>query len=153
LWRSLPREARLEASQAFWEEPPQEALGGALAAIIKARHLRPQVARSLPQAAKSEALATVLDPGEPIAAALIVGLHLRKRRDLLVAFLDATKIPHENGLIQDDLAGGPVAIETLREGLTALRDFAPSQVAVYLNVLWLQDPERWSLLPEVASDL
>ena len=146
----MPREVRLEASEAFWEEPPTEALGGALAAIVKTRHMRPQAVRALSESAKKDALATILDPGEPIAAALLVGLHLRRRRELLVAFLDATRIPHENGLIKEEGPGSLVPAETIRAGLEALKAFPAAQVGVYLNVLWLQDPERWGLLPDVS---
>jgi hypothetical protein len=48
LWKRLSREERLAAAARFFEQPGQEVLGSALGAIIKARHLRPQVARSLP---------------------------------------------------------------------------------------------------------
>jgi hypothetical protein len=144
---------RVEASQAFWEEPPTEALGGALVAIVKARHVRPQVVRSMSATAKTEALATILDPGEPVTAALLVGLHLRRRRELLVAFLDAVHIPHENGLIQEEESGEPVPEEALKGGIKALEGFPAGQAGVYLNVLWLQDPDRWGRLPDLAAAL
>lgn len=151
LWRHLPRPERLEASAAFWKEPPQEALAEALAGIVKTRRLRPQVARSLSEAAKAEALATILDPGEAVAAALIVALHLKSRRPLLVAFLNAVGIPNENGLIQDAEPTDPPSEEKVRAGLEALKDFPPEHVALYLNVLLMQDPDRWGMLPRLVG--
>jgi hypothetical protein len=153
LWRHLSREERLEGARAFWAEPPEEALGAALGAIVKTRHLRPQVARSLPDATKVDALATILDPGEIVASATLVALHLGKRRDLLVAFLDGVGIPHEKGLIGDTEVAGALPEDKIRGGLQALKAFPPSQVALYLNVLWLQDPERWARLPQVVEGL
>jgi hypothetical protein len=153
VWRQLPLEDRLEASEAFWAEPPNEALGGALVAIVRARHIRPQAARALTDVAKKEALATILDPGEPVAASLLVALHLRKRRDLLVAFLDAVQISHENGLIQETEPSEPASIERVRAGIAALKAFPAHKAGVYLNVLWLQDPEKWSMLPGLAETL
>ncbi|HWX24715.1 MAG TPA: hypothetical protein VN083_06705 [Vicinamibacteria bacterium] len=153
IWRHLTREERLEAATAFWAEPSGEVLGAALALIVKTRHVRPQVARSLPDPAKVQVLATALDPGESLAAALLVALHLAKRRTLLVSFLDGVGIPHENGLIQDNDPAGPLPEERVRAGIEALKAFPPEQVFLYLNVLWLQDPERWEGLPRFAAAL
>ena len=47
LWKRLSREERLAAATHFFEKPSAELLGSAEAAIIKARRLRPQVARGL----------------------------------------------------------------------------------------------------------
>jgi hypothetical protein len=151
LWKRLSREDRAEAAAAFWKEPPQEALGLALGAIVRSRKLRPQVARSLSDEERSRALASVLDPGEPLAASLLVALHLGARRPLLVAFLDALGLPHDNGILteQADQAPPPGA-DAVGRATAALSAFPKSQVEVYYNTLWLQDPERWAAL-EAAS--
>ncbi|HEY7515002.1 MAG TPA: hypothetical protein VIC87_11015, partial [Vicinamibacteria bacterium] len=98
LWKRLSREDRMAAASAFWEEPPQEMVGVALGAIATARRMRPQAARALTEAARAQALATILDPGELLAASLLVSLHLGSRRALLAAFLDALGLPHETGV-------------------------------------------------------
>ena len=109
LWKNLPPEERLAAASAFFAEPPTELAGVALGALVKARHLRPQAARALPPEAQSRILATVLDPGEPLAQGLLVSLHLGERRRLLGAFLDALGLPHEDGVLKDEAdAVGPV---------------------------------------------
>ena len=74
----------------------------ALAAVVKARHMRPQVARALPPEEQARALASVLDVGEPVASSLLVALHLGERRPMLATFLDAAGLPHENGLLKDE---------------------------------------------------
>ena len=91
LWKRLTREERLAAARGFFREPPPELMGSALAAIIKARHLRPQVARSMPPEEQARALASLLEPGETVAAGLLVALHLGERRALLATFLDALR--------------------------------------------------------------
>jgi hypothetical protein len=153
LWRRLPREDRLEASEAFWMEPPTEALGAALVAIVKARRMRPQAARALSDAAKKEALASILDPGDVVVGSLLVALHLKKRREILVAFLDAAKVPHENGLIDEKDTGDPIPDERVKAAVAALKGFPKGQSELYLNILWLQDPGRWGKLPELAETL
>jgi hypothetical protein len=146
LWKRLTREERLTAASAFWHEPPQEVAGSALAAIVKARHLRPQVARALDEEEKARSLASVLDPGETVASALLVALHLGERRPILAAFLDAAGLPHENGVLKEE-DSTPLSEDAARAGVRALLASYPrAHVETYLNTLWLQDPERWEPL-------
>jgi hypothetical protein len=146
LWKRLTPPERLAAANAFWREPPQEAYGSALGVLVKARHLRPQAARALAPEAQARILATVLDPGEPVAAALLVGLHLSDRRALLTTFLDAVGWPHENGLLKEEAdALGPLTEDKARTGVKVLAaTFPAGEILTYLNALWLQDPERWA---------
>jgi hypothetical protein len=144
VWKRLEREERVAAATRFFEEPAQEVLGSALGAIIKARHLRPQVARSMPPEEQARALASVLDPGEPVAASLLVALHLGGRRDMLATFLDAMGLPHEQGILKDEADATSLDEQRLRAGLDALEArFGAHEIRTYLNTLWLQDPERW----------
>lgn len=150
LWKRLTREERLAAASAFWRETPEEVAGTALAAIVRARHLRPQVARALDEGEKARSLASVLDPGETVASALLVALHLGERRPMLAAFLDAAGLPHEDGVLNEE-DSNPLSEEAARAGVRALAASYPrSDIETYLNTLWLQDPDRWQAL--AASD-
>ncbi len=125
---------------------------GALAAIVGARHVRPQVARGWPLEERARSLAQVLDLGEPLAATLLVSLHVGERREMMVAFLDAAGIPHEDGMLKDEETA-PLSPETARQAMAAVSArWPPEQVDLYLNTLWLQNPERWSALPEAVSE-
>jgi transposase-like protein len=153
LWKRLTPQERLEAGLQFWKEPPSEAAGSALGAIVQARRMRPQAARSLPEEQKARALAQVLDPGETVAAALVVALHLGSRRTMLAAFLDALSIPHDDGILKEEAVSLPPASE--EQARAAVRGlaarFPTHEVEVYLNALWLQDPERWGVLEDCAE--
>jgi hypothetical protein len=150
LWKSLTPEERQRAAAAFFAEPPAELAGSALAALVKARHLRPQAARALAHDAQARILATVLDPGEPLAQGLLVALHLAERRPLLRAFLDGLRLPHEDGILKEEAdAGPPVSEADAKAALEALGGFPDDQVRTYLNTLWLQDSERWHALASV----
>jgi len=154
IWKRLTREERLAAARRFFEEPADEALVGVDLAIVKARRMRPQAARALPAEEKARAVASVLEPGEVVASALLVALHVGERRPLLAAFLDRLGLPHDDGILkEEDVAPvRPISEETARRGVAALADAFPlPQVLAYLNVLWLQDPERWAVL-EHAPD-
>lgn len=151
LWKHLSRADRLAAATCFWREPPQEMLGAALAAIVKARRMRPQAARALSDEVRSPALAGILDPGEALAAALLVALHLGERRPLLTAFLDALGLPHEDGILKEEAdALPPPTPEAVSSALAALGTFGRPEVEAYMNTLWLQDPTRWAALERVA---
>jgi hypothetical protein len=147
LWKRLSREDRLLAAQRFFAEPPQETFGSAVAVLVKARHMRPQVARSLPPEEQARALASVLDVGEPVAASLLVSLHLGARRPLLAVFLDAAGLPHEEGLLKEEADSVPFTEENAKAGVRALAErFPRPEIETYLNTLWLQDPDRWGPL-------
>jgi hypothetical protein len=152
LWKRLPREERLAAATAFWAEPPAESVGAALGAIVQARHLRPQVARSMPPAEQARILASIGDLGEPLAASLLVTLHLGQRRPLLGTFLDALGLAHEDGILKDEGDMPPVAADALRKGIEAMRaSHSPQEIRTYLNTLWLQDPDRWKELADLPD--
>ena len=147
LWKHLPHDERLLAATAFFAEPPPELTGTALGVLATARHMRPQAARSLPPDAQARILATVLDPGEPLAQGLLVSLHLGHRRPLLSAFLDALGLPHENGVLKEEgEATAPVAAEKVKAAVATLAAFPAAEVRTYMNTLWLQDAERWAVL-------
>ena len=150
LWKSLPPADRLLAASAFFRDPSPELVGSALSAVVKARRLRPQAARTLPPDAQARILATVLDPGESLAQGLLVDLHLAERRPLLGAFLDALALSHEDGILtEEEESAEPLSTEAAREAVSALGSFPRDQVETYLNTLWLQDEERWGALSEV----
>ncbi len=152
LWKRLGREDRMAAARHFFAQPPPELFGSAVAALVKARHLRPQVARSLPAEEQARALAAVSDVGESLAGGLVVALHLGERREILKTFLDAAGLPHEDGLLKEDDDGALLTEAQGRAGVAALlRAFPREQVDVYLNALWLQDPERWQILERSAE--
>ena len=147
LWKSLSPDERRAAAGHFFRETPRELMSSAIAALAKARKMRPQAARSLTADAQTRILASVLDPGEPLAQGLLVSLHLAGRRPLLAAFLDALSIPHEDGVMTEEADSTPPPTpEQARQAVAALAAFPRAQVLTYLNTLLLQDPERWKAL-------
>jgi len=128
IWKKLPREDKKLAAAAFLEDPPPELLAGALSAVIRARKLRPQVARAMSDPALADALSTVPDPGEPVVSSLLIALHLGSRRPLLVAFL-----AHQSSLMLDAIG------RTLETGLptSSVMGTGKEQILRYV------EPFRW----------
>jgi hypothetical protein len=149
IWKRLNPADRLAAATHLFAEPAPEAVAGAFGAIVRARRMRPQAVRAMSPEAQARAVAAILDPGEPLASSLLVALHLGERRPLLRAFLDAMRLPHEDGILKEEAEEHPApAAEALRAALQVLAGFPRDHVAVYLNTLFLQDPERWAALAE-----
>jgi hypothetical protein len=147
LWKRLPPPDRLAAATHFWKEPPQMAAASALGVLVKTRHLRPQAARALPPDQQARMLAAVADPGETVASFLLVALHLGERRSLLKAFLDALKLPHEDGVLKEEADNVEITDESVTAAVRSMAEqFPREQVEIYLNTLWLQDPDRWGIL-------
>jgi len=154
LWRALSREARLEAAHSFWERPTEEAAVAAAQEIVKILRVRPQAFHKVPLDQRIRAVAGLAAPPDSLAEALLISLHVDARRDLLVAFLDALAIPHEEGMIGDEDEFAPPTADAVRAALPGLLErFPADHIAVYWNALWLQDGERWAALAEVVDDL
>jgi hypothetical protein len=152
LWKRLSAADRQAAAHHLFAEPSPEAVAGAFGAIARTRRMRPQAVRAMAPEAQARATASILEPGEALAASLLVALHLGERRPLLQAFLDAMMLPHEDGILKDEADAKPApTVEGLRSGMQALVSFPKDHVTTYLNTLYLQDPERWSALAEVEA--
>jgi hypothetical protein len=155
LWRSLEREDRLAAARAFWEHPTEEAAVAAAREVVQILHARPQAFHKIPIEQRVRAVAGLAHPPDALADALLLSLHVGDRRELLSDFLDAAGIPHEEGMIPDDVELPDLDEATARQALETLRTkgYAPAMVRLYWNALWLQDPERWQALETVAGEL
>lgn len=161
IWKDLTAEERLAAAQEVVEDTSPLMRNTVAAVVAQARNMRPQSAARLPKDSLARIVATVRDPGEMLAASLLVALHLGGRRPLLAKFLDAAGLPHENGVLADD-APTTVAADGLDRALRAIADEPRDRVRCYLNTILLQDPERWGgiatrppsqILSGVASEL
>jgi hypothetical protein len=154
LWRALSREARLAAARGFWERPTEEAAVAAAQEIVKILRVRPQAFHKVPLEQRVRAVAGLAAPPDALAEALLISLHVDARQPLLVAFLDAIGVAHEEGLIDDEEDFEAPGADAVRAALPALlASFPAEQIRVYWNALWLQDPGRWAALAEIVDEL
>ncbi len=143
LWKTLsPEEKTLAADELVKDQSPM-IRASVTAVVADVRKMRPVAVRKLPLEAQARIIATVRDPGEILASSLLVALHLGPRKPMLITFLDALGLAHEDGVLKDETTE-PVSLEDLKKGCAAVESEPPSAVRVYLNTLWLQDPERWA---------
>ncbi len=150
LWKTLSPEEKNLAAAEMVKDPTPLIRASVTAVVADARKMRPIAARKLPPEVQARIVATVRDPGEVLASSLLVALHLGPRKPMLVAFLDALGLPHEDGVLKDD-STTPIGLEDLKKACAALSSEPPSAVRIYLNTLWLQDPDRWAHAREVFA--
>jgi hypothetical protein len=154
LWKRMTAEQRLRAAFALWRD--DEATSDQMQAVLhiaKQKKFRPKTVLALDQDRKARYLASVSDLPEALAATMLVMYHLAERRPMMVAFLDAAGIAHENGLIQQDaITPDPAKIAAAVAAIA--REYPAHDVSLYLNTLLWQDPVAWGVLqglPEVAA--
>ena len=105
-----------------------------LNAVAQARHVRPVFLERQPRVERSANMVATLGRAQlaPAANSLISTWLLKKHGPLLNAFLDAMKIPHENGIVEDL----PKSVDdaTLQSAVNSLVIKFPAQiVAIYLH--------------------
>ena len=156
MWRLMPTDLRVSAASAFWADG-QAALEQAEAAAQIARQIkfRPKSVFSLSVDRKARHLASITQISDLLAARLVISYHLKHKRPMMGAFLDALGIAHDDGLIKDDTPKAPDAA-TLDAAVTALATAYPkADVARYFWALLWQDPDTWGGLkgrPELALE-
>lgn len=148
LWKTLSPEDRNLAAAELVKDPTPIIKASVVAVVAEARKMRPIAARRLPPEVHAKIVATVRDPGEILASSLLVALHLGPRKPMLIAFLDALGLPHEDGVLKDESTDA-IPLEDLKRAAAALGSEPPGAVRVYLNTLWLQDGARWANAKDV----
>jgi hypothetical protein len=124
-----------------------------LAAVAHARKVRPVFMERQPRTERHTTMLAVLarPSMESNASTLIRTWLLKQHKVLLVDFLDALGIQHEDGVV-DDL---PPAIEDdkLKAGVEALLAKHPHEiVAVYLNAFNGMNETDWPLLQQMLKE-
>jgi len=117
--------------------------------VAKLLRFRPQAIRKIPLEKRARvARSWISEKHNAELCYELFGTYLvRTRKELVTGFLDATGVPHEEGMIEDidvarpDPAKVPAALEEL-DGR-----FAPDDVTLYLALC----AEQWPGVPELAE--
>lgn len=131
----------------FSRESDKPAYKATLAAVAQARHVRPIFLERQPRSQRHLAMvATLARPAlDAAAAGLIRAWLLKKHRAMLVDFLDALAIKHEDGVVENlpaemDDAKLKSAVDIL------LAKHSQETVAVYLNAFNEMNEVNWANL-------
>ncbi|HTL73328.1 MAG TPA: hypothetical protein VL863_08495, partial [bacterium] len=85
----------------FTFESDRPAYRAMVAAVAEAKHVRPVFLERQPRDARHASMLTALTKPnlEPAAAALLRAWLVKKQAPMLIDFLNALAIPHENGVV------------------------------------------------------
>jgi len=125
----------------------------ALEAVAQARKLRPVFLERQPRAERNASMLSFLArPAlEVVSDNLLRAWLLKKHTAVLTDFLDALKIPHEKGVVEDL----PQSIDdgTLQSAIETLLQKHPTELAaVYLNAFSDMNEARWPNLEARLRD-
>ena len=101
--------------------------------VAKALKFRPQAIRKLPIAKRAHQARRLLlrDANAELAYELFGTYLMRDKKELITRFLDATGVPHDDGMLED-IGNEPDAAK-LESAVTELDgDFPPEDVTLYL---------------------
>jgi hypothetical protein len=154
IWKRMSPEHRLKAAEVFWsDEQSTDQQVEAVAALASHMKFRTKSLVSLPIDRKARYLATYPAISDTIAARALVSYHLEHQRQMMIEFLDALGIAHENGLISEESVSKPDA-EKVRAAAGQLAEKYPAgDVSLYLSTLVSQDPETWDALTELPQTI
>ena len=156
IWKSLSSEDRLLAAEAFWSDAGMRSQQQSTLQLMSKRYnFRLKSLQALPATRKAKMLLES-SPTVDVIVALLAAFHLTHRKDMLVAFLDAAAIPHKDGVLAEEAESATPDPEKIKSAVETIRSKFPSHgVDVYLEILYLQDPQYWSALkpfvPERAT--
>lgn len=155
IWKLLAAEDRQRAAEAFWSDESMRAQQqGMLQQMAKRYNFRTKTMQSLPASRKAKMLLEIPSLAPELLMNLLAAFHLNFRKEMLGDFLNALGIAHEGGFMKDSEGIEPPTEDAVRGAVETLKAKYPAQdVDVYLNILWLQDPEFWKgLKGSMASD-
>lgn len=133
----------------IYDSLSQDGFGPLDGEVAKDLRFRPQAVRRLPMAQRARRAKTMLlrTSNAQLAYELFGTYLMSKCKDLVTDFLDATEVPHEDGMIQnlEEARPSPEKVAPAVEQLDG--KFDPADVTLYLSMA----AEQWPSVPEVES--
>ena len=130
---------------AFWRHGDAQSKALATSHLAKLMHFRPESIKKLPIERRADFLAsrTSVPEFEQLTEMALMQYHTHEANQLMGAFLDEWKIPHENGTIESDDYKAP-SVDAVRGAVTAIGDrFDRADVVLYLATAGLLMGEDW----------
>ena len=157
VWDLMDEDEKKAAAAAFWSGADRESRSALEIALATELKFRQQSVRQLSAERVAGRLVRLADSlPESVLFQYLFHLHMDQRRPLMVSYLDAVGLPHDDGALDlpEDFEG-PDAEKVEKAG----RDLAGSEgkpALVYLATLMVADPDFWAglepVLKEFASD-
>ncbi len=149
VWRQLPNETRVRASEVFWAGSSKEQKQLILATIAKAKNVREISVRRAPVERLVNWTAGTLTLPDAIVNNLLQEYLLTEHRAVIVSYMDLLGIQHTEGMIAEEFDLASLTKESIQDGarkLLASTDGAGAEL--YLKFLVVQGGP-WAAIEEV----
>jgi hypothetical protein len=120
VWRHLPNEIRVAASQIVWAEARGQEKQLLIASLAKAKNLREVFVRKSPIERLVNWTAATLSLPDPIVDDLLKQYLLHEHLAVIVSFLDSLNIPHSKGMIEENFDYATLSKERVQEAARSL---------------------------------
>jgi len=157
VWELMNDDEKKAAAVAFWNGADRESRGALEMALAQDLKFRQQSVRQLSAERVAGRLVRLADAlPETVLFQYLFHLHMGDRRPLMIGFLDAVGLPHDEGALDlpDDFEGPDQdKVESAARDLAAAKGH---EGLVYLGTLIVADGDFWTglepVLKEYAAD-
>ncbi len=153
VWDLMTDEEKSLAAQALWRDSDREARAAVEITLAKELKFRPGSVRKLPAEKIAARLVRMApDLPETLLFQYLFYLHMSERRPVMVEFLDAVGVPHEDGVLDLPDDAEPPAAEAVEKAARALLKAHDHQALVYLATLLVADADLWAGIKPVLAE-
>ena len=153
VWELMDDDEKKAAAVAFWNEADRESRAALEVALAQDLKFRPQSVRQLSAERVAGRLVRLADAlPETVLFQYLFHLHMSDRRPLMVEYLDAIGLPHDNGALDlpDDFEGpDQEKVEATARDLIKAREH---EALLYLGTLIVADTDFWTGLEPVLKE-
>jgi hypothetical protein len=148
VWRQLPDEIRVSASRVFWAKSTNGQKQFLFAALSKSKNVREISVRRAPLERLVNWTAATLTLPEQIVNELLQDYLLHEHRAVIVSYLDLLRIPHSDGMIEENFDLVSLPKERVQDAARTLLASADRPAAeLYLKYLVVQGGP-WAVIEE-----
>lgn len=153
VWDLLSDDEKNEAASLLWKHADRDSRAALEITLAKELKFRAKSIRKLPaERVVARLVRMAEDLPEPVLFQYLLHLHLHGRKDLLVEYLDAAGLPHNDGVLDLGDDAKPPEEGTLLEPARTLVASHGLKALVYLATLKVADGTFWAGLDPVLAD-
>lgn len=153
VWDLMNEDERRLAAQTLWRDADHEARAVVETTLAKELKFRPHALRKLPVEKLAARLVRMApDMPDTLLFQFLFYLHMGERRPLMVEFLDAVGLPHDDGVLNLPEDADPPAKEPVEKAGRDLLKAHDHEALVYLSTLMVADKELWEGLEPVLKE-
>jgi uncharacterized protein (UPF0297 family) len=134
---------------AIYEALANQGFGPLDQEVAKSLNHRPHTIRNLPYAQRAKRARQIVQSkkSSELCYELFGSYLIKDRRELVTAFLDATGVKHDQGMIEDLEHNFPAADKLAAAVAELDRKFPPADVTLYLSMC----ADQWQQVPELDA--